>query len=56
MILLQDITKSFRRGKNIVYVLSSLSLKVNKGDYIALMGKSGSGKSTLLNIIGALEK
>jgi putative ABC transport system ATP-binding protein len=55
MIQLQNITKSFKKGKNIDSVLTDLSLEVHEGEYIAIMGKSGSGKNTLLNIIGALD-
>ncbi len=53
MLLIKNISKSFtQRGQ----VLNNLSLDVNEGDSIAIMGPSGSGKSTLLNILGLLDK
>ena len=42
-------------GKNVLEVLKSVSLDINKNEYVALMGPSGSGKSTLMNIIGCLD-
>jgi ABC-type lipoprotein export system ATPase subunit len=53
MFSIKQISKSFKqRG----LVLNNLSLEVNEGDSIAIMGPSGSGKSTLLNILGLLDK
>jgi ABC-type lipoprotein export system ATPase subunit len=53
MLSINNISKSFnQRGQ----VLNNLSLDVNEGDSIAIMGPSGSGKSTLLNILGLLDK
>jgi len=53
MLSIKKISKSFtQRGK----VLNDLSLEVNEGESIAIMGPSGSGKSTLLNILGLLDK
>jgi putative ABC transport system ATP-binding protein len=43
-------------GQNTLQVLRNLDLKVQKGEYLALMGPSGSGKSTLMNMIGCLDK
>ena len=51
MIILENINKSY--GKN--RVLRGISMQVDTGDFISVMGSSGSGKSTLLNIIGLLD-
>lgn len=56
MIELVNITKSYRMGEMDLNVLSNVSLTVNKGELIAIMGPSGSGKSTLMNIIGCLDR
>jgi len=55
MIELTGINKSYRRGPNRVSVLNNISLRITKGEFVAIMGPSGSGKSTLLNIIGCLD-
>src|SRR3954447_19783529 len=49
------VEKVFRRGSEDIHVLAELSLKVPRGEFLALMGPSGSGKSTLLNLIGGLD-
>lgn len=54
MITLSGITKTYPDGKNLRNVLRGLSLKVEKGEFIAVMGASGSGKTTLLSILGTL--
>lgn len=48
--------KTYHLGKVPVEVLRGVNLKVEKGDFLAILGSSGSGKSTLLNMIGALGK
>lgn len=56
MIELHNISKSYTNKNNIeTKVLSEINLKINKGDFISIMGTSGVGKSTLLNIIGLLD-
>ena len=50
-----EISKTYRMGVEIVQALKSISINVNKGEYVAFMGPSGSGKSTLMNIIGCLD-
>jgi lipoprotein-releasing system ATP-binding protein len=56
LIELSDVRKSYNLGRpNVAEVLHGLSLRVDRGEFIALIGPSGSGKSTLLNIIGLLE-
>ncbi len=54
-VLLRDIVKTYRRGKQSVEVLHGLDLNVANGEFLALMGPSGSGKTTVLNLIGGLD-
>ena len=56
MIELENITKIYRLGKVNVNALNGVSLSIEKGEMIAIIGASGSGKSTLMNIIGCLDK
>jgi putative ABC transport system ATP-binding protein len=55
IVILRDIAKSYRRGQQIVPVLTSISFDIAAGEFLALMGPSGSGKSTLLNLIAGLD-
>ena len=50
-----DISKIYKMGNQTVEALKSISIEINKGEYVAFMGPSGSGKSTLMNIIGCLD-
>lgn len=52
----QNLIVEYYFGKVIVPALRGINLKVDKGDFIAIMGKSGSGKSTLLHVLGGLQK
>ena len=50
-----EISKKYTMGTEIIMALQSVSMTINKGEYVAFMGPSGSGKSTLMNIIGCLD-
>ena len=56
LVSLQHIVKSYRRGDQIVPVLSDIHFDIHEGEFLALMGPSGSGKSTLLNLIAGIDK
>jgi putative ABC transport system ATP-binding protein len=55
MIKLQEVSKTYYLGDSVIPVLNKVSLQVNAGEFVAIMGPSGSGKSTLMNIIGCLD-
>ena len=54
MVDVRNVTRTFRRGRTPVPVLRGFTLRMEKGDFLALMGPSGSGKSTLLNLVAGL--
>jgi putative ABC transport system ATP-binding protein len=56
MIVLENIHRYFQVGEQTVHALNNISLTINKGDYVSVMGPSGSGKSTLLNVIALLDQ
>lgn len=56
MIKLENISRQFQVGGQIVRALNSVNLQIDDGEYVSVMGPSGSGKSTLLNIISLLDQ
>lgn len=55
LIELIEVSKIYNRGENEVRAINNVSLEINKGDFIAIVGSSGSGKSTMMNILGCLD-
>ena len=56
MIELKGVTRRYKMGDELIYALNAVDLKIEKGEFIAIIGPSGSGKSTLANIIGGLDR
>ncbi len=55
IIEVENLVKNYKVGTQVVRALRSVSISINRGEYVAIMGASGSGKSTLMNIIGCLD-
>lgn len=55
LVELKNLTKIYNSGENEVRALSNISLCINEGEFVAIIGQSGSGKSTLMNMLGCLD-
>ncbi|MCP0885797.1 ABC transporter ATP-binding protein [Ligilactobacillus sp. WILCCON 0076] len=56
MISLKNINKYYKQGEQEVHILHDITLDIQQGEFVGIMGQSGSGKSTLINIIGFLDR
>ncbi|PSW04401.1 ABC transporter ATP-binding protein [Photobacterium lipolyticum] len=56
LVQLEGISKHYKSGDDDVYALDGISLTINKGEFLSILGPSGSGKSTLMNVLGCLDK
>lgn len=55
LIRLQNISRRYQMGTETIHALRDVSLEIQRGEYVAIMGPSGSGKSTLMNVLGCLD-
>ena len=55
LIRLEDVAKYYEMGESIVKAVDGIDIKINAGDFVAIMGPSGSGKSTTMNLVGSLD-
>ena len=56
VIEIENMNKVYQMGETEVYALNDVSLSIDEGEYVAIIGASGSGKSTLMNMIGLLDQ
>jgi lipoprotein-releasing system ATP-binding protein len=56
LVATRDLTKSFRLGGEVIPILKGIDLKIERGEFVSIVGPSGVGKSTLLHLLGALDR
>ncbi len=56
IVRLESVSKSYRRGTQLIEVLRDISLDILEGEFVALMGPSGSGKTTVLNLVAGIDR
>ena len=56
IVKVENLTKKYGKGENEVIALNNVSLTIEKGEFVAIIGSSGSGKSTLLHLIGGVDR
>src|SRR5438046_3575184 len=56
LVSIREVTKAYKKGDQTITPLKGVSLEIEQGDFVSLMGASGSGKSTLLNLIAGIDR